>query len=91
MNNEIISETSLLTVTLHEFRMSDVEDPQLYAAGPLLGWEKSEAGAWALTNCSEVPVFYCRPDHMGLGYMVTIVGKLTAKQQTFWCLKYGKN
>jgi hypothetical protein len=32
------------TVVVHEFTMGDVEDPDIYAAEPLLAWQKSEAG-----------------------------------------------
>ena len=88
MDANIDSDTTLLTTTLHTFRMSDSEDPYLYAAEPLWQWQQSESGSWAMANCAEVPIFYCQPDHMGMGYIVTIVGKLNAEQLTFWNLKY---
>ena len=31
-------------VTVHQFTMGDVDDPQLYAAEPLLNWQNSESG-----------------------------------------------
>ena len=34
----------------HEFRMGDVDDPDLYAAVPLIEWEKSEPGQWLMEN-----------------------------------------
>jgi hypothetical protein len=43
------------TVPVHEFRMGDVEDPDVYAAGPLLDWQKSAAGAWVMEHAVEVP------------------------------------
>jgi hypothetical protein len=33
---------------VHRFRMGDVEDAQLYAAGPIIMWQQSEAGAWVM-------------------------------------------
>ena len=31
---------------LHEFRLGDVEDPEIYAAQPIWEWQQTEAGAW---------------------------------------------
>jgi hypothetical protein len=35
-------------ICVHEFTMGDVEDPDLYAAQPLIEWEKSESGQWVM-------------------------------------------
>jgi len=38
------------TIVVHEFLMGDVEDPDLYAADPLIKWEQSEIGQWVMKN-----------------------------------------
>ena len=32
------------TILVHEFIIGDVEDPEIYAADPLLKWQESEEG-----------------------------------------------
>jgi hypothetical protein len=81
---------ALVKTLLHEFRMGDVEDPGLYAAEPLLAWQKTEAGAWCMEHCAELPIFYVNPDPDNWGYRITVMGELEEKDYTFWKLKYSK-
>ena len=81
---------ALVKTLLHEFRMGDVEDPGLYAAEPLLVWQKTEAGAWCMEHCAESPIFYVNLDPDNYGYRITVVGELEEKDYTFWKLKYSK-
>jgi len=37
----------------HTFRMGDVEDPELYAAPPILEWQKTEQGCWVMAHCPD--------------------------------------
>jgi hypothetical protein len=75
---------------LHEFRMGDVEDPELYAAQPLWEWQKTEAGTWCMEHCAEPPTFYVNVDPHNYGYRITVVGELEEKDHIFWKLKYSK-
>jgi hypothetical protein len=74
---------------VHKFHMSDVEDPDLWAAQPLYEWEKSEAGQFVMKNSLEKPVWHRTVDSSCYGYVYTIIAKLSPESYTFWKLKYG--
>ena len=76
-------------VVVHEFRMGDVEDPDLYAAQPLYDWEKSEAGQWVMKNAADTPTWYRMADPMSFGYQYQIRAKLMGPALTEWLLRYG--
>jgi len=73
---------------LHEFYMSDVEDPYLYAGFPISEWQQTDQGKWVMDNVTEQPVFYVTPDHNTLGYRVVITGNLSPEAETYYRLKY---
>lgn len=75
-------------VVVHRFSMPDVEDPDLYAGEPLLAWEKSEAGQWAMTHAVDTPVWHRYVDHSTWGHSYKIVAELTEEDATFYNLKY---
>ena len=72
----------------HKFTLYDCEDPEIYAAGPILDWQKSEMGDWVMANTTEKPVFHITLDTNSLGYQVVITGKLDPEAETFFRLKY---
>ena len=72
----------------YSFFLSDVEDPEIYAAGPILDWQNTEAGTWVMENAIDKPSFHITPDHNSYGYRVTITGKLTPKASTYFTLKF---
>ena len=43
--------------TVHTFNMGDVEDPEIYAAGPLFEWQNTENGKWVMENAVDKPTF----------------------------------
>jgi hypothetical protein len=75
---------------VHHFSMGDVDDPEIYAAGPLWDWQNSEAGKWVTKHAVEKPRFCQSIDVYNLGYKYLIYAKLADKDYTFWCLKWGK-
>lgn len=75
------------TVLFHEFRLGDVEDPEIYAAGPILDWEKTEAGQWVMAHAQD-PTFQIFPDVECYGYKVSILGKLEERDEVYYRLKY---
>jgi len=77
-----------LKVKLHEFRVSDSEDPDIYAADYLIKWEKSEAGQWAMKNSKVTPSWHRFMDHNTFGYIYAIYAVFTPEQLTYWTLKY---
>lgn len=77
------------TVTVHSFSMGDVEDPDLYAAQPLIDWQNSEQGQWVMSNAVETPSWHRCPDAFHMGYRYAIRAKFQGAKLTEWLLKYG--
>jgi hypothetical protein len=76
------------TVPVHEFRMGDVEDPDVYAAGPLLDWQKSAAGAWVMEHAVEVPYWTRATDHYNYGVTYRIMARLSEPDLVLFKLKF---
>jgi hypothetical protein len=76
------------TIVPHRFSVGDVEDPNIYAAEPLWEWQNSEAGKWAMENCSETPSWHRVMDPAIFGYAYQVRITLTPKQLIYWKLKY---
>ena len=81
---------ALVKTLLHEFRMGDVEDPELYASQPLWEWQQTEAGKYCMKHCVKSPTFYVNMDPDNYGYRITVVGELEEKDYTFWKLKHSR-
>lgn len=83
-NNEVYEKT-----LVHRFLMSDVEDPEIYAAGPLWEWENSDRGTWckehALPNSLEFNIY---ADPATYGYRVTIAGHFRKEDLVYYYLKW---
>lgn len=75
------------TIVVHEFMMGDVEDPDLYAADPLLKWEKSEIGQWVMNNALETPSWHRIPDTLQFGYKYQIRAKFAGARLTEYLLR----
>ena len=75
-------------VNVHRFTLGDVEDPDLYAAEPLLEWQRSEKGAWVMAHAVESPVWHRMIDHSSFGYCFVIRAKLKDVDYTFYQLKW---
>ena len=75
-------------VRVHFFTVGDVEDPEIYAAEPILKWQDSEAGKWVMERAVETPMYHRHIDHVSYGYRYAITAKLKDKDYTYWCLKY---
>jgi len=76
---------------VHRFRMGDVEDAQLYAAGPIIEWQKSEAGTWVMEHALETPIFKTginSPDGY-IGYVVVIEAQFTPEDEIYFWMRYG--
>jgi hypothetical protein len=84
-------------VKVHEFNIVDVEDPDLYAARPLLDWQQSEAGKWVMEHAVKTPFWHrpvnpnrYNPNSNGSIYGCTyyIIARLQEQDQTYWALKW---
>jgi hypothetical protein len=78
------------TVVVHEFTMGDVEDPDLYAAQPLIEWEKSDLGQWVMKNAYDTPTWHRMAEPMSYGYKYRITAKLMGPALTEWLLRHGR-
>ena len=76
-------------VCVHEIRMGDVEDPELYAAEPLLAWQNSEMGKWVMDHSVQVPMWHRQLEPMQYHYIFAIQAWLKGKDYTYWCMKWG--
>lgn len=77
------------TVVVHRFQMGDVEDPDLYAAEPLIAWQNSEMGKWVMERAVDTPEWHRHADLVTYGYQFAIVAKMKDVDYTFWVLKWG--
>ena len=78
-----------MKLTVYEFAMGDVEDPELYAAEPLHKWEQSEIGQWVMNNSKTQPVFHVSHNFETYGYKCRVTAELEGKALTFFKLKWG--
>lgn len=81
--------TPTIKLTLHQFIMGDVEDPQLYAAAPIYDWQQTEKGKWCMENALDEIKFYITQDYQHYGYRVALVGTLSDIDHTYFQLKWG--
>jgi hypothetical protein len=73
-------------VLLHEFRMADCEDPEIYLAQPVYEWQQTEIGRWCMENATQLE-YHHNLDPATMGYRVVITGILTGKHLTYFLLK----
>ena len=86
-NQQIVDE--IHKVVVHKFNMSDVDDPDLYAAQPLWEWEQSEAGQFVMNNAVDKPEWRKHMDPMFMGYRYVITAELEKKKLAEFYLRWG--
>ena len=77
-------------ICVHEFRVGDVDDPDIYAGEPLWNWQQSEAGQWVMENAVETPYWISSLDHVTWGHKYKIMARLSEQNQTYFRLKFNK-
>jgi hypothetical protein len=77
-------------VVVHRFKMGDVEDPDLYAATPLLEWQESEQGKWIMERAIDKPMWHRQSDPMNYNYEYAITAQLKERDYTHWLVKWKK-
>ena len=80
---------SFCDVCVHEIRMGDVEDPDLYVAQPIYEWQESDAGKFIMEYAVEKPYWTRQADISSYGHLYRIMARLSEQDQTFWKLKWG--
>lgn len=77
-----------ITVNAHWFTVGDVDDPEIYAAEPILEWQNSEAGQWMMKYSDPTPSWHQARDLASWGTRYCIRGYLTPELYSYWKLKY---
>lgn len=75
-------------ITVYQFLVGDVEDPDLYAGEPLYKWQQSEMGKWVMSHAVETPVWHRMIDHTSYSHKYVIRAKLAGKDLTYFYLKW---
>ena len=71
---------------LHEFRMGDVEDPEIYCAEPIYQWQQTPEGKWCMEHAEDIH-WISAVEPKFFGHEIKIIGTLSGKHATFWALK----
>ncbi len=71
----------------YTFTLGDVEDPDIYAAGPILDWQRTEKGQWVMDHSKDL-TYSIYPDLQSFGNKVVIRGSLNQEDEVYYTLKY---
>jgi hypothetical protein len=88
VENDVVKE--IHKVVVHKFDLRDVEDPDIYAAGPMFDWERSEAGQFVFKHAVAPPEWHRHMDPMWMGYRYVITAELEKKKLSEFYLKFDK-
>jgi hypothetical protein len=72
----------------HSFKMGDVDDPEIYAAMPIMEWKATSQGRWVMDHCAD-PQYRFRQDPQSWGHRVELFGELDDKHAVVFLLKWG--
>ena len=65
-----------MKINFHKFSIADTEEPDIYAAGPLLKWQQTDQGRWVMEHAHDLRYHY-QPDPYHWGYEFVIRGEIT--------------
>ena len=68
--------------------MGDVDDPEIYAAAPIIAWQKTDQGQWVMEHCTDPQYRFCQ-DPQSWGHRVELFGELDDKHAVIFLLKWG--
>ena len=77
-----------MKVLVHKFNLGDVEDPEIYAAEPILEFERTEQGQWLVENSYKQMTYDIVADPSTFAYKVVLHAWLNEKDLTFYKLKW---
>ena len=75
-----------MKLVVHKIPMGDVEDPELYAASPIIEWQQTEQGKWVMEHSLD-PTFHINMEPITYGYQVVITAHITPKRWTEYVLR----
>jgi hypothetical protein len=75
-------------VVVHEFKLGDVDDPEIYAGFQIHEWQSSESGQWVMGVALEPPHWRRVHDLYEFSYRYQIVARLREPDEMFFRLKF---
>lgn len=78
----------MISCTVHTFRLSDVDDVEIYAAQPIYEFQQTDKGKWVMQHAIEEPHLCKSLDYHTYGYTFNIRAKFTDKDYTYFKLKF---
>jgi hypothetical protein len=78
----------MIKTVVHNFRLGDVEDPEIYVAEPIYQWQQTDAGRWVMEHSQPKPEWTLSLDANSFGYRVHITATFSDKDATYFLLKY---
>ena len=78
-----------MRLAVHSIPMGDVEDPEVYAAEPIMHWEKTEQGQWLHEHSTQHMEFLIRANTYSYGWVIIIFAWLEGADLTYYNLKWG--
>jgi hypothetical protein len=87
VENDVVKEIHKIVV--HKFDLSDVDDPDIYAAGPIFDWERSDVGQFVMKHAVDKPEWHKQMDPMFMGYRYIIIAELESKKLSEFYLRFG--
>jgi hypothetical protein len=88
LTHRVIDNRVYQKLIVHRFSLGDVEDPEIYAAGPIWDWQQSEAGQFVMSNAAEPPTYHQYFDQLHYGYQYAITAWLADSDATYFCLRW---
>lgn len=76
-------------IVVHNIKMGDVEDPDLFVAEPIYNWQQTEMGKFVMSRAVETPRWVRGVDQYTYGYNYAIMAAFDEKTLTEFYLRYG--
>lgn len=73
--------------TFYKFNLGDVDDIDVYAAGPIYDWLQTQKGRWVEENATDLK-FYTEIDNLRWGYNCAVCGNLEGPAATEYMLRW---
>lgn len=78
-----------MKVLVASLPMQDNDDPEIFAAEPILDWQRTEAGQWVINHSIGKPTYNIQADtDTWMGYTVNITADLSEEDLSYWLLKW---
>jgi hypothetical protein len=75
-------------VRVHEIKIGDVEDPDIYVAVPMWDWQQTAAGKFVMEHAVDKPYWIRYTDPSGYYQVYCIMARFSEQNETFWRLKW---